>query len=207
MNRKESQECRTGFGAPLPSVLPTVAPCFCSPLEAGAHPAIYCSPFRNPASKNGAGWHQGNKMITELNRNESQESGVTLELLSPLFFLRSPPVFTPHLRLEPILQFTALHSGILHWKMGQVGIKGTKMILESMNEEKRIAQLHGRLHRTPPLRYSHFHPTSPFPTRGWKPHLGPFNFPFRRFTSTLRARRASGPSLITLNYSIVNPCV
>ena len=27
--------------------------------------AFCCSPFRNPASKNGAGWHQGSKMIIE----------------------------------------------------------------------------------------------------------------------------------------------
>ena len=67
---------------------------------------------------------------------------MTLELLSPLFFLQLPPVFAPHSRLEPILQFTALHLRHLQPKMGQVGIQGTKMILESMNEEKRIAQLH-----------------------------------------------------------------
>ena len=77
---------------------------------------------------------KGAKMIIESNRNESQESGVTLELLSPLFFLQLPAVFAPHLRLEPILQFTALHLGILHPKTGQVGIKGAKMIIESMKE-------------------------------------------------------------------------
>ena len=77
---------------------------------------------------------KGTKMIIESNRNESQESGVALELLSPLFFLQSPPIFALHLRLEPILQFTVLHLGILHPKMGQIGIKGAKMILESMKE-------------------------------------------------------------------------
>ena len=69
---------------------------------------------------------KGAKMIIESNRNESQESGVALELLSPLFFLQSPPIFAPHSGLEPILQFTALHLRNLHQKMGQVGIQATK---------------------------------------------------------------------------------
>ena len=77
---------------------------------------------------------KGAKMIIESNRNETQESGLALELLSPLFFLQSPPVSAPHSGLEPILQFIALHLGILHPKTGQVGIKGAKMIIESMKE-------------------------------------------------------------------------
>ena len=67
-----------------------------------------------------------------------RNAGLALELLSPLFFLQSPPIFAPHLRLEPILQFTALHLGNLHQKMGQVGIKGQNdhRIDEGMNRNE-----------------------------------------------------------------------
>ena len=139
-NRNETQECRSGFGAPLPSVLPRVTPCFRSPLEAGAHPAISCSPFRNPASKNRAGWHPGNKndpRIDEgMNGNESQEcrAGFGAPLPSVL------PTVTPcfHSPLEagahPAIYCSSFRNPALENRAGwRQGSKNDRRIDEGMN--------------------------------------------------------------------------